>query len=54
MDTFLLIKLNGMNILENLLQMWLDSSWFFGLREDLQELIVGEEIESSKLIPLLL
>ena len=34
--------------IEALPEMWLDGLWVAGLREDLQQLIVGEEVEPGE------
>lgn len=42
------IELNLINVLEDFVQIRLDSERFFGLRKNLEQLIVGQEIKSGE------
>jgi len=41
-----------MNVLKNLFQMRLYRSWFFSLRKDLKQIVIGKEKETSECVSL--
>jgi len=49
MNLFLVIEFDLVDVFEDLFQMRLDCRGFLGLRQDLEEFIVGEEIKSREL-----
>jgi hypothetical protein len=54
MYSLIIIEEDGVDVLEYLLQVGLDSRRFLCLGEYLQEVIIREEVEPSELLPLLL
>ena len=47
-----LAHLKRLDIVETFLQVWLNSLWVLGLSQDLQEVVVGQEVESREDLPL--
>lgn len=50
----LMVELDGVDVLEYLLEMRLDCCGLFGLGKDFEEIVVREEVESSKTLSFLL
>ena len=47
-------KLDGVNVFENLFEVGLNSCGLFGLGQNLEKVIIGEEVKTGKLLSLLL
>lgn len=53
-DGLLVGELDGVDVFEDLLEVGLNGSGLLGLGEDLEQIVVGEEVEAGKFLPLLL